>query len=258
MDLSSPSFANGANGRAAISVGSLIMFWESLLAGTAVLLSWKIWVALFLYLFLNFVALALGGVFEAAAESGSGAGHLSGCFFMLVGRPLLQGVLMSFFVVFMLPVMLGSPDATRVSDVLALSWPITKAGAIATILVTLLCVLPVVGELVASSVGMQTFITGAVIFRLFFAAVEPELPVRANQSIYPSFWSCLGYLAISAVFVWLLRMLGALVGSCLESSEHDSASAGMAVVIGPVFGIIGGFVPLFMYVQYVKLAVRAG
>ncbi len=233
------------------------MFWASLLAGAAVLLQWKIWAALVLYVAMNWLVLVSGAGLFSAAESGSGAAGAGGCVFMFVVRPLLQGILISFFIVFMLPVMVGGHDITSSSDVITMAWSVTKAGIVATVAVMVLCFIPIVGALIAESVGVQTFIMGAIIFRLFFATAEDEFHITQGQPIYPSFWSCLGYLGISALLVWLLTMLGALIYSSLERSEHDSASAGMAVVVGPLLGILGGFLPLFMYVQYVVIAIRA-
>lgn len=233
------------------------MFWASLLAGAGVLLSWKIWVLILLYLFLSLVPLALSAGLFSKAESGSGAAGTGGCLFEIVGRPLIQGVFVSFFVIVALPLMLGAPNMTPLADVLPMAWPITKAGLVATIVVVGLCLIPVVGHLIASSAGAQTFLMGVIVFRLFFADAEQQMNLPEHASIYPSLWHCLGYLVISALLVWLLTILGALVGTLLEGTGHDSASSGMALVIGPLFGIAGGFLPLFMYVQYVKMAISA-
>ncbi len=233
------------------------MFWASLSAGAAVLLSWKIWVSILIYLFVSFLPLALAAGLFSAVDSGSGAAGAGGCLFSVIGRPLLQGVFVSFFVIFTLPLMLGSTNATPLADVITMAWPITKAGLIASVAVTVLCFIPIVGDLIANSIGIQTFMMGVIVFRLFFGVVEEQLALPENAAIYPSLWGCLGYLAISGVVVWALTMLGALVGSFLEGSGHDSASAGFALVFGPLFGIVGGFLPLFMFVQYVELAIRA-
>jgi len=233
------------------------MFWASLLAGAAVLLQWKIWVALLLYVIANWIVLSVGAGLFSAAESGSGKAGGAGCIFMFIVHPLLQGVLISFFIVFMLPVMLGSSSTTGLSDVASMVWPVTKAGIVATVAVAVLCFIPIIGSLIAGSVGLQTFIMGAIVFRLFFAAIEDEFQMPAGQPIYPSVWNCLGYLVISAILVWLLTMLGALLSSFLEASDHDGASTGTAVMVGSLLGILGGFLPLFMYIQYVVLAVRA-
>jgi len=231
----------------------LAMFLQSLFGGWTVLSSWKIWVAMSLYIYLSSRTLGLGRILKRETESESAASPMGGAFLLMIVRLLLQGVFMSMFVAVMLPVMLGTPNVTPWSGLLASSWQITKAGFIATLAFAILCLIPLVGRVIASSICMQTFMMGAIFFRLFSAQIE-QGSLKGNQSVYPSLWYCLCYLVINAALVWMLTLLGFLVGKRMARLGHDPTAA---VVMRPVFEILGGFTALFMYVQYVKLAVRA-
>lgn len=233
------------------------MFWNSLFAGMLVFLSWKIWVALLLYLLANMLVLATGGGLFAAAEKGSGAAGTAGCLFTMFVPPLMQGVLMSIFVLFMYPVMLGVGDASSLQEALPMLWPMIRVGVLAIIFVVAVCFIPVLGAFIAESPGIQTFIVGAIIFRLFLGAGLHELGVTTTQSPYPSLWACLGYVVISGVLVKILMLIGAAVAHSLEKSQHDAISALVTVTVAPVLGLFGGFLPFFMYVQYVKLGITA-
>jgi hypothetical protein len=229
------------------------MFLQSLLGGWAVLASWKIWVAMCAYIYLSSRTLGLGRFGGGKAESGSAASPMGGAVLLMIVRLLLQGVLMSLFVAVMLPVMLGTPSVTPLSGLLASSWPITKAGVIATLAFAILCLTPAVGRVIASSICMQTFMMGAMFFRLFFPHIEHG-PLQGHHAIYPSLWYCLCYLVINAALAWILTLLGFLVGKKLARMGYDPTGV---VILSPLFEILGGFTALFMYVQYVKLAVRA-
>jgi hypothetical protein len=74
------------------------MFWASLFARAVVRLSWKIWVAILLYLFVSFLPLAVAAGRFSVAESGPEQRMRAVVYLVLFGAPYYKGFI-SFFVI---------------------------------------------------------------------------------------------------------------------------------------------------------------
>jgi len=81
-----------------------------------------------------------------------------------------------------------------------------------------------------------------------------EILTEANVqgSVYPGFWASIGFLVIAGVLVRLVMLGLALLSVPLEDTAVGEL---MPLVIGPVLGILGGIIPLFMYSSYVRLSI---
>jgi len=240
------------------------MFWKSVIAGFGVLDHGKIWLGIFLLVAAQFGFLVFTSVVFGRKESG---GRMAaGCLFTALVGPLFQGFIMSIFVGFYLPMMLGSTDTTPSAMVLSLLWPLAKAGFIAVIALVILCIVPVLGSLIAESPGIQYFLLGAVVFRLAVgpALAEASAQYSISSSIYPGFWSLSGYLIIAGVLVRLVLLGGVLISTIVKNrtaSEMGQTTSALIeavlTALAPSFGVLGGLLPLFMYAQHVRLALFA-
>jgi hypothetical protein len=228
------------------------VFWDSVLGGFGLLLSVRIWVGLVLYIVANLFTLGIGGALFSKDKTVA-----AGCLFTALVRPALGAVFISLFVVSLFPVMLGAKEAVGFQMIRTMLWPICAAGLIAFIIVMLLGFVPILGSLISESVTLPTFIQGVIVFRFFMAAVMASLPENeqpSNTNIYPGFWETIGYLLIAAVFARLAIFLSALIMAKSAQTGWEDKAENLGVIIGLVFGVVGGFLPLFMYVQHVHHA----
>jgi len=228
------------------------MFWESIIAGLAILGHWQVWVAAVLYMTINFAFLMI--VAKMAREDESGGRMATGCLFHMIGGTVLHGILMGLMVAFLLPILLGGPSAAPISGIIALLWRIIKIGVITIVAVTILCIIPLIGRFIASSPGIQAFLEGVIIFRLLSGYAIDQILTKANVqgSVYPGFWASIGFLIIAGILVRVVMFSLALLSVPLK----DTAVGGlMLIVIGSVLGVLGGIIPLFMYSSYVRLSI---
>src|SRR6266849_5330499 len=244
--------------------GPNFMFWDSVLAGFGLLAHGKIWLGVFLLMAAQFGFLAATATIFGRGESGGR--QAAGCLFMVLAGLPFQGFIVSIFVGFYLPMMLGSDEIMSGAVVLSFLWPLAKAGFFATIALTFLCIIPVLGGLIAESPGIQTFILGAIIFRLAVgpAMAEASAKYSINSSVYPNIWSSIGYLIIAGVLVRAILFAGALLSTAIKNrftSEAGQFSSALVETIltalAPSSGLLGGILPLFMYAQHVRLALAA-
>lgn len=237
------------------------MFWKSVIAGFGVLQSPAIWVGIILYALATLSFFLTVGTLGKLIERHQTRGQMApgiGCLFSLLGSllaPLFQGALMAVFTAFLMPVMLGGEGATPVSVVAEWLWPIIGAGLIAVVAVIALCFLPLVGHFVARSPGVQAFIEGVIILRLFWGTEIEKLSLRISPSVsvYPGFWASMGYLMIAGVLVHILQYFVAYVLSTSKDTVLRDYSELVIMTVAPTLGILGGVLPLFMYVQHVRL-----
>lgn len=233
------------------------MFWNSVLAGFGILSHGKLWLGVFFLVAAQFVFLIITNLIFGRGESGSRMA--AGCLFNAVGGPLFQGFIMSVFVGFYLPMMLGANEVMPAVVVFSYLWPLAKAGFIAVIALGILCIVPLVGSLIAESPGIQNFLLGVIIFRLTAgpALAEATQTYSISSSVYPGFWSSIGYLIIAGVLVRLILFGGAFVSTLVKGRTGSELAETIVMALAPSIGILGGILPLFMYAQHVRLALRA-
>lgn len=228
------------------------MFWKSIIEGVVILGHWQVWVAVILYMAVNFGFLMI--VSTVVGEAESGGRMATGCLFHMIGGTVLHGILMGLMVAFLLPILLGGSSAAPISGIIAQLWSIIKIGIIAVIAVIILSIMPIIGAFIADSPGIQAFLEGAIIFRLLsgYATEEILRVVNVQISVYPGFWASIGFLVIAGVLVRVIIFGVALLSVPLEGTALGEL---VPAVIVPVIGVLGGIVPLFMYGSYVRLSV---
>jgi len=228
------------------------MFWGSIIEGLAILGHWEIWLATVIYMGINFAFLIV--VTKTAGEDEFGEPRLGGCLFYMIGAPLLHAMLMSLMIAFLLPILLGGSSVTSFSTVIGLIGPIIKSGIVAMVAVIIFSFIPLFGAFIAKSPGIQSFLIGVIIFRLLSDYAIDQVINEANMqgNVYPGFWSSLGFLIIAGVLVRLVMFLLVLISTPFEETMFGEL---IPTVIGPVFGLLGGIIPLFMYSSYVRLSI---
>lgn len=234
-----------------------MLFWKSVVEGFVVLGRWQVWMALFLHLAVSFGYLLI--VARRIGKSEAAGMMPSFPFCYMIGGIVLQGVLIGLLVTFLLPILLGGSSVTPLSAIASLLWPIIKAGLAAIAVVIGLSLVPLIGRLVADSMGIQVFLEAAIIFRIFSAYDVHQILAEADVtgSVYPGFWACIGFLVIVGSLVRLAAIASALPLILLEDTAAGELLGEllMPLVFGGVLAILGGLIPLFMYSAYVRLSI---
>ena len=227
------------------------MFWNSIVGGLKLFSNWQLWSTCIIYaavmLIFFFIVSKITGDNE---ESGRG---MVGCFTFAIGGIALEGILMSLTVIFLFPILLGQQSITPISEVLNFLWPIVKAGLIATVVVTIITIMPLIGNLIAYSPGAQTFLMGLIIFTLFTRDMFNAILSKSNiqGSIYPTTWEIIGFIIIATALTWLL--IGILSLISLPFGETALGDM-MSVFGGQVLGVFGGIITLCMYTNFILLS----
>lgn len=144
------------------------MFWDSVILGIKIFVHWQIWVAILIYVVV-FCAFQIGcGMLVGEKQEGDRA--MVGFLTHMIGGPLLQGILMGLFVLFLMPIMFGNNYITPWSVAVPLMWPAVKIGVVAIIGVFILCFIPVIGTFVANSHAIQSFLIGSILVKFFVDA----------------------------------------------------------------------------------------
>jgi hypothetical protein len=208
------------------------MFWQSVLGGFSVLVHWQVWVALVLY-----VALILGwliGIGLLIGNSDSGKRVATSMLAHMIGGPIIQSLLLGCLVLYLTPLMLGGDEAMPLGFFAAFAWPITKACLLAMVLTFAMMFMPLVGGIVANTPGVDAFIQGMIIFRLFSAAFIEHFIEQAGlqvANLYPSIWACLGYFALAMVFVYISLVIFAALGTTISRKQYSEES-GISFFVG--------------------------
>lgn len=232
------------------------MFWQSVVGGFGVLAHWQVWVTLILYVILMFGWMVGIGLLMGNSESGKRMA--TSMFAHMIGGPVVQCLLLGCVVLFLTPLMLGGDEAMPLGFFTTLAWPIVKACFLAMFISFAIMFIPLIGGIIANTPGVDAFIQGVVIFRCFSGAfIEYSLEQADLQvaNLYPSFWACLGYFALTMVFVYLSLIIFAALGTTLSRSQYSEES-GFSFFIGMALMQVLGMLPLFMYANHVTLVVQ--
>lgn len=229
------------------------MFLDSVMEGIKILVHWQVWGAILIYVAIIFTStLAIGLLY---GEGESGGRMAAGCLFHTIGQPVLHGALMGMFVLFLLPVLFGNNYFMSWSLASKLIWPVIWVSISAVLsLVFVIIFVPIIGGLIAESQTIQSFIVGAFIIRFltdpFLEQVGKEMNI--TDAIYPGLWEALGYVIIAGILGWLFMLgIGFLIAMTHPPYRETSLPA---MVIATSFSLLGSFLPLFMYCQYIKLS----
>ena len=233
------------------------MFWQSVLGGFGVLAHWQVWVAIILYAVLSFAWLI--GIGLVVGKSESGARMAAGCL-TLIGGMLFQTLLLGVLVLFLTPIMLGGEHTMPLGFFATFAWPIAKACFIALVVSGIFAMLPIIGD----APGLTTFIKGVIIFRLFsvdfiiYLLTMEYLRKGATlhvPNLYPGFWSSVGYLAITAGSVYICILIFAAFEIKISRNKYSDEGV-VSTLVGMALMPILGLLPLFMYANYVTLAIQ--
>ena len=227
------------------------MFWNSIVGGLKLFSNWQVWGACIIYAIVMFIFFFIVSKITGDNED-SGRGMV-GCFTFAIGGIALEGILMSLTVIFLFPILLGQQSITPISEVLNFLWPIVKADLIATVVVTIITIIPLIGNLIAYSPGAQTFLMGLIIFTLFTRDMFNTILSESNiqGSIYPTTWEIIGFIIIATALTWLL--IGILSLISLPFGE-TALGAMMSMFGGQVLGVFGGIITLCMYTNFIMLS----
>jgi len=227
------------------------MFWNSIVGGLKLFSNWQVWSACIIYAVVMFIFfLIISKITGENEDSGRG---MVGCFTFAIGGIVLEGILMSLIVIFLFPILLGQQSITPIPEVLNFLWPIVKAGLIATVVVTIITIMPLIGNLIAFSPGAQTFLMGLIIFTLFTRDMFNVILSESNiqESIYPTIWGIIGFIIIATVLTWLLIGILSLISLIFgDAGLRDM----MSMFGGQVLGVFGGIITLCMYTNFILLS----
>lgn len=230
------------------------VFWMSISEGLLILRHWQVWVAVILYMAINLAFLMIISIATIGKGDQSGGRMAMGCLFHTVGGAVLHALLMGSMVAFLLPILLGGTSATPISAIVSLLWPIVKAGVIAIVVVTILAFIPLIGQLIADSPGIHAFLEGVIILRVLSGYAIDQILTEADVQgiVYPGFWESIGFLVIAGVLVRVVMFGVALLSVPLKDTTGGEL---MTMTVGPVLGVLGGIIPLFMYSSYIRLSI---
>lgn len=225
------------------------MFWSTVLGGLEMLGYWQVWLAIIFYSLATW-AWILGIRFFFNIDQ-LDAKTLFSIGTHMIGGTIFQGILLSIVIFYLAPIMFGANEAMPLKSFSYYAWPIAKAGLIAVVSVSILIFIPIIGTLIIRTPGLDGFIEGVIIFRIFSARFVDFSLEKANISsnIYPGIWYSIGYLIIAIALIWGVLFLRAVV----KGLSSGSLEAYFGSFIGPKTSVISrsvSLLPLFMYVQY--------
>lgn len=211
--------------------------------------------------------MAIGAMMASGSESSEGARTGAGCLLYALGGPVIQALGVGFFILLLLPSLLGDGGFTPAEVVGALSGSLVKISLLSLVVVLLLCFIPVLGKLISDTPGVITFMIGIFIMKplisRFYKAVTDE---KIPSDVFPGFFACVGYVIVGIILCYALFIVLALVrdqvkrrsdpvGHMMERYGGGGESGSMQLVgmlVGPAIGLI----PLLMYAKYVALKLQ--
>ena len=231
------------------------MFWSAVWGGILMLLHWQVWVAAIAYgLGVLLFMILIGGAMGEEDEFG-GARQTAGCLAYAILGPVVQGVLLALALGWLFPLMIGGESAVSLGLLVENFGQVIRVGLVAMMIGFVIGFIPILGAIVSDVPGLLTFVMGVVVFRLYALPAVNEVLTEAGVtgSVYPGFWASIGFFLIAAILV--LALMGAsILGLGALSSRYDTGK--WAGLTGSMVGIVGGWIPVFMYAAYTALSVR--
>lgn len=190
-------------------------------------------------------------------DSDSGVRQATGCLTHLIGGSILQSVLLGLLIFFLMPIMMGGDSITPLPFVKTLAWPIIKASLIALIAIFIISMMPIIGGMVANIPGLDVFLQGLIIFRIFSVGfVEMFLEsVGMSADIYPGFWHTIGYFVIS-IAVSLLCFFASMALGYSTSDSEGRVEKTITFLQTMAAANLVNILPIFMYANYVAMSVN--
>ena len=244
------------------------MFIQSVIEGIKAIFDWHILLGMagVSIVSVGFIT-AIGAMMTAGSESTEGARTGAGCLLYALGGPVIQALSVGFFILLLLPALLGDGGFTPAEVVGALSGSLVKVTFLSLLVVLILCFIPGFGKLISDTPGVITFMIGIFIMkplisRFYKAVTDQKIP----SEVFPGFFACVGYVIVGIILCYALFVVLALVrdqmkrrsdpvGHMMEQYGVGGQSGNMQLVgllVGPAIGLI----PLLMYAKYVALKLQ--
>jgi hypothetical protein len=232
------------------------MFWTSITDGIGILFShWEIWIGILIYgtIFVTYSILFRLGLSSGGANGGT---QVAGSLTHLIVGPALQGILVSFLVTAILPILWGGEEIIPLSFLTENWWAITKAGLISIVITILISLIPIVGSFISNTPGTTIFVQGVIVFHMLADKMLFEVLVKISPSseILPDFWTSIGFLIFSIVIANLVPM-GLIMLLFLLRIINDNSMESMLLVVGNFIGVIPGILCLCIYSSYIRLTI---
>lgn len=232
------------------------MFWRSIAVGVQMLFThWEIWLSAVVYVIIFLGYLFLFGT-ALSKSANSDRAQMTGCLTYMITGPAVQGILVSFMVTGLLPILCGSDDFLPFSFLIENWWPIAKAGLLTIIVTIILMFIPVVGEFISRTPGTVIFIQGIIVYKLLIHHVLRDVIKYPNLSvdIFPGFWTSIGFLILSIVFVYIFTLVSIYI--LLRSKVVDSDTINsLSFITGNLVGVLPGLLSICIYCSYVNLKI---
>ncbi|MFN4299674.1 MAG: hypothetical protein ACK4EX_08105 [Thermaurantimonas sp.] len=230
------------------------MFWTSIVDGIGMFFShWEIWVGILIYGTIFLTYFLLFGF--ALSKGGDNRGvEMAGCLIHLIAGPALQGILVSFLVTAIFPILCGGDDFISLSFLTENWWAITKAGLISICITLLLSSTPFVDSFIYSTPGTSIFVQGVIVFRMLANKVLFEVldKINPNADIFLGFWTLVGLLILSFVIHFIISSGLMLLLINLEIISSDPMES-MDFVIDNIIGVFPGILCLCIYCSFIRL-----
>ena len=244
------------------------MFLQSIFEGLKAIFDWHILVGMagVSIISVGFIV-AIGAMMASGSESNGGARTGAGCLLHALGGPVIQAIGVGFFILLLLPSLLGDGGFTPTEVVGSLSGSLVKISLLSLVGVLILCFIPGFGKLISDTPGVTTFMIGIFVMKplisRFYKAVTGQ---KIPSDIFPGFFACVGYVIVGIVLCFALFMVLALVrdqvkrrsdpvGHMMEQYGGGGQS-GSLQLIGMLVGPAIGLIPLLMYAKYVALKLQ--
>jgi hypothetical protein len=223
------------------------MLWNSIITGFSLFAKWQIWLSVTFYTIFSlfyFWLLSKKGVNNDIKRKSNIKGFI------------IHGILISLLVSYLLPVLLGSDNSIGISYLLNNIFKIILCGIIAALVIILLYKIPFIGPSIANAPGIQIFIEGVIIFRILTVTYINEMfrHTTLKNELYPDFWDGIFFLLVTIILRFIfISLISPLIKKILF--KNSEIQYFMLIIFAPIYNILSGLIPFFMYCSHVKLSI---
>jgi len=235
------------------------MIWKSILEGFLIFRFWQIWLCSIVFvtllyasritLMLLFSKSNLNEINNKGFIKYYTSLHISN----FIGN-LLEGILLSIFIALISPILLGG-DILTFQIFMNIFGQIIIAGVIAALVFTILSFIPFLNF---ESPAITMFIEGLIIFWFLYGRFinmfldDADIP----NNIYPSIIEIILIIIISLVIGKIISFTSYLVSALLSEKRYGGFVSVIFALLGLMFQLLGGIIPLFIFISYIKLAIE--
>lgn len=230
------------------------MFWKSVIGGLGMFLHWQTWLIVMGAFGLQMIFRVLLAIFIERAGERYPVFGIAG----FITHALVEGIMWGSFLVltlvFLFPLMVGFNVITPVSVVLKDIRFIFITGFQVFILLAAISFIPLIGNLIGTH-NIALYIGSIIVYRNLLGSLTDGTPIEPFvEQAYPGFFTSVGFLVVTYALQYV-----ALIPIALKKTIEDPYGLGND---GPGFGSlvvlsIFSYLPVFMYAEYVKIALRS-